>query len=152
MKSFHTFPYLISAILLVSTVNCISTENRKVSDANLQLQKSTLLSTTRYISVYKAIKGYKNLEPTQKDLDWWIDLSILELVTLENLYPDFDWGNVDMDSSVALKAKRFYREIADYRIAQPRLHDVPMKESEIEAIKKFTEKYKSAEQGAAANP
>jgi hypothetical protein len=107
----------------------------------LQLQKSVALAAGRYVSIYEKIASGKGDEG-QKDLDYWVDMSILELSALGNAYPDSHLDEVRIDSESDLPIKAFYRRLAQYRGNHQRIHINSMTPAELQAIDRFIQKYK----------
>lgn len=116
-----------------------STTPRQRPEVGLQLQKSVVLSASRYSAILSAIdKG--DYEEIERDLDWWIDQAILELVLLEERYPQGDWEHVQYQDS-QVQMQHFYRRLAQFRRDHPRRHAVPLESKRLKQIETFTQKY-----------
>ncbi|MHB9006797.1 MAG: hypothetical protein ACYDC1_07670 [Limisphaerales bacterium] len=118
---------------------CDSRANRDRSEVGLQLQKSVVLSASRYTAIQRALDA-GDLDEIQKDLDWWIDQAILELVLLEDRYPRGDWEAVQLQDS-PLEMRSYYRRLAQFRRNHLRRHSVPLESERLNQIELFTQKY-----------
>ncbi|EKD25987.1 MAG: hypothetical protein ACD_79C01416G0003 [uncultured bacterium] len=110
-------------------------------DVALQFQRSDVLTANRYIAILMAFHD-RNFENIQNDIDWWLDISIIQLQILEERYPKGNWGDVILNDSPQFTMKTLYKRIAQYRKDNPRRHSYPLDEESIKRIKTFVEKYK----------
>jgi hypothetical protein len=121
------------------TLGTTSKDERSVGA--LQLQKSLSLTAGRFTQILSALDAGK-AEQAKKDLDWWLDLAILELAALEESDPNKQWGEVMIDSDSGLKMKTAYKRLVQYRKSHPRLHSIPLEPAEQRRIDAFVEKYR----------
>lgn len=133
---------VISASLGCSTMSRPNTiaDECKIT-AGHQLQKSSVLSAGRYTMLLDAIeKG--NIDDAKNDIDYWLDLAIVELQYLEESLPNEAWAETPVQGLEEIKMKKLYGDIARYRLAHPRKHKVPLDDKFIRLIDTFVEKYK----------
>ena len=83
-----------------------------------------------------------NVEDARNDIDYWLDLAIVELQHLEESYPNVDWSENPVKNLEEVKMRRIYRDIAQYRLNHPRKHNVPIDDNYKRLIDAFIEKYK----------
>jgi hypothetical protein len=139
MRAAFIHVFLFSVLAVTLGVGCASAPTSNRPEVALQLQKSLLLSACRYTEILKAMdRG--DVKAAKDDIDWWIDQAIIELLWLEERYPHGDWDNVQQQDA-PFSAKRFYREIAQFRRDHPRRHSVPLDAKTLGQIEKFVEKY-----------
>ena len=144
----HKFLLNITAtvLLIILLTGCSSTNpnvsSLNESDCSLQVQNSVTLSAQRFIGVMWAIRN-DSTDQAVKDMDWWIDQSILELQFLEKTYPEKQLEkNLVPGTDGTFIMKRLYRDIARYRNANQRKHLVPLNSMQLEIIDDFVKKYK----------
>ncbi|MHB1309539.1 MAG: hypothetical protein ACYC23_20900 [Limisphaerales bacterium] len=128
-----------ASLAAVIGAGCASRANRDRPEVGLQLQKSVVLSASRYTAIQRALDA-GDLDEIQKDLDWWIDQAILELVLLEDRYPRGDWEAVQLQDS-PLEMRSYYRRLAQFRRNHLRRHSVPLESERLNQIELFTQKY-----------
>ena len=137
-----TFAFILSTFL-----GCASDHKRKASDlsnpdCSLQVQNSVTLQTSRYISIMENIQE-GNTNKAVEDIDWWIDLAIIELNYLDEKYPDKNLSEIKIPNTDGdLEFKRVYKKIVEYRKKNPRTHNKLLNSHESKAIESFVEKYK----------
>ncbi len=109
--------------------------------AGQQLQKSSNLSASRYTMLLEALdKG--NVNEARNDIDYWLDLAIVELQFLEESFPNEEWAEIPIQGLEEVKMKKMYGDIARYRLDHPRKHKVPLDDNFKRLIDAFIEKYK----------
>jgi hypothetical protein len=108
--------------------------------AVLQLQKSVAMTAGRYVQILEGLEAGK-IREAEKDMDWWLDMAILDLQGIEERHPQGHWSEVTVDKDVELKMKSFYRRIAQYRRSHPRQHLLPLEPSQLNLIDEFVQKY-----------
>jgi hypothetical protein len=107
----------------------------------LQLQRSSSLSAGRYTMLLDAIqKG--SVDDAKNDIDYWLDMAIVELQFLEESYPNTQWAETPLKGLEEVKMRKIYGDIARYRFDHPRKHTVPLDENLKRLIDTFIEKYK----------
>lgn len=106
----------------------------------VQAQYAAALTAGRYVSILKAIEA-SNLDEATSDIDWWIDLAIIELQEIEKSHPRGRWGDVLAGGTKDLPMSHIYKRIAQFRRDHPRRHSVPLNAGEIEMIDAFVRKY-----------
>jgi hypothetical protein len=142
---FKLFPIviLITSAFLGCSANPrpdTSTEDCNVR-VGLQLQKSSSLSAGRYTMLLDAIrKG--NVDDAKNDIDYWLDLAIIELQFLEESYPNTQWAETPLKGLEEVKMRKIYGDIARYRLDHPRKHTVPLDDNLKRLIDTFIERYK----------
>ncbi len=109
-----------------------------------QLQRSVMLSAGRYVKILEGLEA-GSTEETKDSIDWWIDLSIMELASIEEHFPKHNWGDVSLNEDSVLKMRAAYRQIAQFRRDHPRRHRIPLEPAQLQVIQSFVEKYQSAE-------
>jgi hypothetical protein len=142
MRSFAFITTFVASAGLVICSGCASVAKTKDERpaAARQLQHTAMMSAGRYTQILDGLEAGK-IEETKKNLDWWLDQEIMDLALLEESYPQGQWGEVTVDRDSELKAKAFYRKIAQYRKNHPRLHSVPLEPAQRRLIDAFVEKY-----------
>jgi len=106
-----------------------------------QLQKSSSLSAGRYTMLLDALaKG--NVDDAGNDIDYWLDMAIVELQFLEESFPNENWAETPLQGLEEVKMKKIYGDIAHYRLAHPRKHKVPFDDNFRRLIDTFIENYK----------
>lgn len=130
------------AIITALGAGCKSTSprQRERADVGLQLQRSITLAAGRYVAILKALDA-GDLDDAKRDLDWWIDLAILELQALEERYPQGHWEDVPVQGSPDIQMRAFYRQIAQFRRDHPRRHSVPLDADSLKLIAAFLQKH-----------
>lgn len=137
-----TFAFIFSALIGCSVDHKGKDSDLSNPDCLLQLQKSLSLQSSRYISIMENIQN-GNTNKAVEEIDWWIDLAIIELNYLDEKYPDKDLSETKIPSTYGtFKFKRIYKEIAGYRNKNTRTHKKPLNSHESKAIENFVEKYK----------
>jgi hypothetical protein len=135
--------FLFLNIFLVLFMMVLSSCSDRVSneaDCTWQIQNAASLAAARYISVINAIEqGESDL--AIKDIDWWVDQSILELYYLEQKYPEKRLDD-NFIPNTDIKMKRIYRDIARYRYEHSRVNNVPLTKEQMKLIENFVEKYR----------
>ena len=117
-----------------------------LSGAAWQHERSTLLTLGRFISIFELIDSQNSLK-AKEDIDWWVDLLILELATppdkkLKNIIDKLQ-GELNNNNNVPeVLYPVTYRKVAQYRLNNQRIHKVPIDEESIEIINNFVAKYK----------
>ena len=139
MRALSIFGVCFASLAAVIGAGCASRPNPDRPEVGLQLQNSVVLSASRYTAILRALEA-GDLEEIRKDLDWWIDQAILELVFLEERYPHGDWDAVRLQDS-PLGMGSVYRRLAQFRRDHPRLHSVPLEPERLKQIELFTQKY-----------
>jgi hypothetical protein len=118
------------------------TSDANDADCSLQVQNSVTLSSMRYISIIKSIQDGDTNQAVE-DMDWWVDMAIIELNYLEEKHPNIHFSEVNVpNTDGVLQMKTLYKKIAKYRNEHPRLHKIPLNSHESKAIESFVEKYK----------
>jgi len=141
---FKLVPFvLITAVTLGCSAN--TRPNIPEEDCNikvgLQLQKSSSLSAGRYTMLLDAIqKG--TVDDARNDIDYWLDLAIVELQFLEERYPKTQWAETPLKGLEEVKMRKIYGDIARYRLDHPRKHTIPLDDNLKRLIDTFIEKYK----------
>lgn len=111
------------------------------ADCSLQVQNSVSLTAGRYISILKAFQSGP-FDQSVDNMDWWIDQAILELMFLEETYPDKKLEeNFVPGSDGILQYKKLYQGIAQYRLNNIRRHKVPLDDKLLKIIDDFVKKY-----------
>ena len=137
----HLFPlFLISfSFFLCFAIHSEAAEDK--TDCVLQGQNAAFLAAVRYISI---IEGIQNgaIEEAIKDMDWWADQAIMELLYLEEKSPyKHIEQNKPTGSEGIITYKRIYRDSARYRRDHPRKHRVPLNSHQLKIIDAFVKKY-----------
>jgi hypothetical protein len=123
----------------------MSRPNTDVDDCKIksghQLQKSSGLSAGRYTMLLDALeKG--SVDDARNDIDYWLDMAIVELQYLEEAFPKEDWAGTPIQGLEEVKMKKIYGDIARYRLDHPRKHKIPLDDNFNRRIDTFIEKYK----------
>jgi hypothetical protein len=146
-NSMHIFKSGIIVLAASAVLGCsaASHPNIGVDECNIkvghQLQKSSSLSGARYSMLLDAIhKG--NVDDARNDIDYWLDLAIVELQFLEETYPNTQWAETPVKNLEEVKMRKIYGDIARYRLEHPRKHTVPLDDNFKRLIDTFIEKYK----------
>jgi len=123
-----------------------------MAGAEYQYQKAMSLTLLRFISILENTENSKS-EKMKEDVDYWIDLGIVELsfqedenvskklpIELQNeinkIKHDLNANQPEIPSYELI-----YRNIARYRKDHPRIHSIPLDEKQKELIDRFIEKY-----------
>lgn len=128
------------AIGLLVSADCLAATTTDRSAVQLQFQKSVALAAGRYALILEKIESGK-VEEGKRDLDHWVDLSILELAALEETNPEGRWAEVPTGPESGITMRVHYRHLAQYRKSHPRVHVIPLEASELQRIDVFVQKY-----------
>jgi hypothetical protein len=139
--------FLIIGLMASALFGCgtMARPNTTVGDCKTetghQLQKSSSLSVGRYTMLLDTLdKG--NVDDARNDIDYWLDMAIVELQFLEESFPNENWAEIPLQGLEEVKMKKIYGDIARYRLAHPRKHKVPLDDNFRRLIDTFIEKYK----------
>jgi len=137
----------IIGLIALASLGCsaMSRPNTTVDECKIkvgyQLQKSSSLSAGRYTMLLDTLeKG--NVDDAKNDIDYWLDMAIVELQFLEESYPNENWAETPLQGLEEVKMKKIYGDIARYRLAHPRKHKVPLDDNFRRLIDTFIDKYK----------
>lgn len=85
-----------------------------------------------------------NVDDARNDIDYWLDLAIVELQFLEESYPNTRWDETPIRELQEFKVnmRKIYGDIARYRFDHPRRHTIPLDANQKRLIDTFVEKYK----------
>ncbi len=141
---------LIIGLIALAALGCsaMSRPNTTVDECKIkvghQLQKSSSLSAGRYTMLLEALEkgNVGNVDDARDDMDYWLDMAIVELLFLEESYPNENWAETPLQGLEEVKMKKIYGDIARYRLAHPRKHKVPLDDNFKRLIDTFIEKYK----------
>jgi hypothetical protein len=138
---------LLIGLIALTLIGCsaMSRPNTDADDCKIksghQLQKSSSLSAGRYTMLLDTLeKG--NVDDARNDIDYWLDMAIVELQYLEETFPTEDWAGTPIQGLEEIKMKKIYGDIARYRLAHPHKYKVPLDDNFKRLIDTFIEKYK----------
>ena len=155
------FTLIITCLLVYSSIlGCSSkgsdyTKDAFLAGAEYQHKKATSLTLLRYISIIEDTENSKT-NKIREDVDYWIDLGIIELNFQENakaskklpselqneinkIKKDLNTNQPDAPSDELINSK-----IAKYRKEHPRIHSIPLDEKQKKLIDNFVKKYYEA--------
>jgi hypothetical protein len=119
-----------------------------LSGAVYQHEKDVILTTLRYMHIYSMLEK-ENIE-AKKELDWFIDLMIMELESNQTnriklpheIQSEID--SVKKDFSIerpeAVNPKSLCNRIAKFRKNNARIHNIPLSDEEKQLIESFINK------------
>ncbi len=82
------------------------------------------------------------VDEAKNDVDYWLDLAIVELQFLEESFPNEAWSETPVQGLEEVKMKKLYGDLARFRLNHPRKHKVPLDANSKRLIDTFIEKYK----------
>ena len=139
--------FLIIGLVALASLGCSAQPhpNTAIDDCKIktghQLQKSSSLSAGRYTMLLDALDK-SNVDDARNDIDYWLDMAIVELQFLEESLPNENWAETPLQGLEEVKMKKIYGDLARYRLAHPRKHKVPLDDNFRRLIDTFIEKYK----------